>query len=185
MTETLVTYSCGHSGYLSLFSGNDKKRAKDAAYYGARNICPACKAAADAAKSAQAAEMAKLAGLPTLTGTPKQIAWAETIRAQVLPRLSEIQHVALQAIDQSFAESADADGSICGTRHAAARDALIALILDVRDQPKADWWIDHRGGNGARVAIWIADKFYARTKIHGLTVFLQDDIDWSGVKHGH
>ena len=41
-------------------------------------------------KNAESAKANAEAHLPTLTGTPKQIAWAETIRAEKIKKLNEI-----------------------------------------------------------------------------------------------
>ena len=79
-----VTYHCGHSETRS-FSGSHSARD---AYIDklSREDCPAC-------RSAQAATRSADAGLPTLTGSDKQIAWAEQIRQQAVTAFAEAQDV--------------------------------------------------------------------------------------------
>ena len=79
-----VTYHCGHSETRS-FSGSHSARD---AYIDklSREDCPACRAARAATRSADA-------GLPTLTGSDKQIAWAEQIRQQAVTAFAGAQDV--------------------------------------------------------------------------------------------
>ena len=79
-----VTYHCGHSETRS-FSGSHS--ARDAYIEKlSREDCPAC-------RSAQAATRSADAGLPALTGSDKQIAWAEQIRQQAVTAFAEAQDV--------------------------------------------------------------------------------------------
>lgn len=96
-------------------------------------LCPACYAKQQAAKRAEereaenkaAAEKAGALGLPELSGTEKQVAWATTIRQQ--------------AIDSALMESA-------GRTSAGMTDKGRAFVAGViaKMSAEAKWWIDHR-----------------------------------------
>lgn len=73
MAKYTVTYKCGHTATIQLFGKYDDRERK-IAYYKTID-CPECKAKA-------AAEKATEQGLAALTGSPKQVAWAEQIRAK-------------------------------------------------------------------------------------------------------
>lgn len=74
-----VTYSCGHTGWADIY-GN--RAHKERMLYAIENysLCPECEAKKRAEDSAKAADEAKEKGLPALSGSEKQIAWAETLR---------------------------------------------------------------------------------------------------------
>lgn len=131
MSKTTITYTCGHSDTIQVYGpykGRDAIAAREA-----RKLCPACyqaKLAADrAAESAAAAEQAQAAGLPALTGSPKQIAWAESIRAK--------QVAQLQALDAKLAV-APATANTEAVR--IGREIIASMIA--RTDAKA--WIDGR-----------------------------------------
>lgn len=77
--------------------------------------------------------------LPALTGTEKQIAWAEQIREAFLDKLTGERN--------AFA-GAQARGVASGRTTNAAADAQItrmdALIAAISGQAAATWWIGHR-----------------------------------------
>ncbi|KAI93541.1 hypothetical protein T281_16050 [Rhodomicrobium udaipurense JA643] len=93
---TIITHTCGHEADHDLRGrtrrnlGSSKSQRDWLAKKRAEEICPDCaeKALAEkrAAESAAAAQTAAEAGLPPLVGTPRQVAWAETIRADALTR---------------------------------------------------------------------------------------------------
>lgn len=87
-------------------------------------------------------------GLPALIGTPKQIAWAETIRAEFLPRLA--QQVA------HFVNTVQTDPHL----FASDVDAFVERVHEtenaVREQAEAAWWIDENK-KGLRPTLMLAD----------------------------
>ena len=92
MAWNTLKYECGHTTREQLYGPMAQRertieRALD-------RLCPDCYAAKleaeRAEESAAAAEAAKDAGLPALTGSEKQIAWAESIRAKQVAELSEL-----------------------------------------------------------------------------------------------
>ena len=81
MAKYDVTYACGHIAEIQLYGpGKERTRRMD---WMRTQECPACKASAAAAVNAAA-------GLPELMGTPKQVAWAESIRAEKVALLEAV-----------------------------------------------------------------------------------------------
>ena len=74
------TYACGHEG-REQFYGKHKDR-EWAVQKHFEKVCPECWKAECERKSKEAAEKNKALALPALKGSPKQIAWAESIRAR-------------------------------------------------------------------------------------------------------
>ena len=115
MAKYGVTYACGHAGTLELFGPYAERQATLARE--ARRLCRTCWEAQRAAEAP-----APDPSLPVLTGSPKQIAWAERIRREQLA-----------AIDALLAQSA--------IRDVGMRDKVLAAL---RGQTAASWWIDRR-----------------------------------------
>lgn len=122
-----INRSCGHTETISLHGGNyAQQRAAES-----RKLCTACYRAQQ-----QTTAQAETSDLPTLVGSEKQVAWAITIRAQMLSRLSA--HLARFQAPVTDEERA----------HAAAVDAAVARL---KRQSKADFWINHRSDDPARL----------------------------------
>jgi len=68
-------------------------------------------------------------GMENITGTPKQIAWAEEIREVAVRRLSEYQEAGERLIADYGEE---------------ARPAVEAAIARITTETSARWWIDHK-----------------------------------------
>lgn len=124
MAKFDITYRCGHTGTEDI-QGPQKDRARKAEY-AATKLCPACfttqqeatrRETQEAAKSANAAD-----GLAALTGSEKQIAWAETLRADRL--------AAMEAMLATYTQ--------------APAELVAAIRTWARQQTAATWWIDHR-----------------------------------------
>lgn len=69
-------------------------------------------------ENAAAAEANKTAGLPGLTGSPKQVAWAESIRSHGL--------------------------EYAGSKFSKTSEQAQQILEWLRGQSKAVWWIEHR-----------------------------------------
>lgn len=91
MAKYTVTHTCGHTVAVQLYGPNKDRERKLAAMRD--TICDACykaqKDAEHAAANAAAAAANAAEGLPALVGSEKQIAWAESLRAD---RLAAIKH---------------------------------------------------------------------------------------------
>lgn len=114
MAKYDVIHSCGHTREISLFGPHKERDRK--LHYLATVPCFDCQ---KKAKEQKAIEHEKAEGLPTLTGTDKQIAWARAIRHEVFRQLSEIP---AEKIDSEFAD-------FCSWLH---------------KQISAKWWIETR-----------------------------------------
>ena len=120
------TVQCGkcQQEYVVSLLGSHKERERKLAVWA--GLCESCAAEKKAAATAQAAETAKKAGLPELTGSPKQVAWAETLRAARIKELGkeDINDLA-EDIEKSPAEVEQA-------------------IAKIRRTAAAAWWIENR-----------------------------------------
>ncbi|QHJ77139.1 MAG: hypothetical protein [Bacteriophage sp.] len=120
MAKYYITYKCGHEATVQINGTNvHGERERKAAWYGTID-CPECKAA-------NTAKTNKNAGMADLDGSPKQVAWAESIRGELLPELDQER--------QGCAE------------HGATAEQLAQIdtvLAWLRDQQSAAWWIDHR-----------------------------------------
>lgn len=115
-----VKFSCGHTATIELF-GPGKERERKISWYETHGECPECykarKQAEREAIDAQAAQESKEKQRPELSGTPKQVAWANAIRKE--------------KIDEIMALGADEEGKRC-----------IAWIVETFTVAK--YWIDNR-----------------------------------------
>lgn len=93
MAMTSIYYTeCGHWGRRDL-SGSSRSRERYAESLGEGELCPDCKREAllkkREAEVAEAVKAAEEKNWPDLLGSEKQIAWATTIRAQVVNILGD------------------------------------------------------------------------------------------------
>lgn len=140
MAKYSITHDCGHTETHNIVGTNvHGERDRKVAWLSGQ-VCSDCYRATQDKARAAATEAAAAAttDLPGLTGSPKQIAWATTIRAD-----------AKAAIDAAVAGKELSE---------AQRSALAALYA----QPAA-WWIDNRTNADFAVA-WLreASKIAAR-----------------------
>lgn len=124
---------CGHTYEVQL-EGRASARARKAEWLGDNRDCPDCYAkqlAADREAASVAAKAAN-ADLPTLTGSPKQNAWAERIRYSAVSYLRELQ----EWLDQRPTEASVED---------AAWSAMARKIIhDILHEEDSSVWIDNR-----------------------------------------
>lgn len=140
MAKYSVEHSCGHTVEVQL-QGKMTERTRKLEWLAGQD-CPACEKAERAAKhnaaNAAAAQANAEAGLVTLHGSDKQIAWAETIRAQFIPglqaKLAEVQSKATEA-------------------NAALVAQAVEMIQSIIDEKSASYWIDSRDLEKAEVLI--------------------------------
>lgn len=87
MAKYQVTFSCGHTEQKELV-GKGKERESRIAYWGENGLCTDCyKAEQDAKRArenAEAAQKAEAVGRANLQGSEKQVAWANTIRENIM-----------------------------------------------------------------------------------------------------
>lgn len=127
MAKYQVIYQCGCEKTVNL-TGKYKDRERKLAWM--ETIpCWDCENAAKAEQyekeNAAAAEANKEMQLPELSGSPKQIAWAESIRAKMIADLPSFEE-----------EEEDLDE--------VSRLLVDGFIPWFKGQDRAAWWIDHR-----------------------------------------
>jgi len=162
MAKYDVIHSCGHTEEHQLYGARrDRDGRRD---WLSRQPCTDCwtvcwraQQAAERAKANEAAAEANAAaGLPALVGTPKQIAWAESIRKPVAESLAAIE----LAGARRAAESGDpADREVV--------DAIILVAGEVLGHTEARWWIEEREGDPIRrrgdgVGLWLGEEISRR-----------------------
>lgn len=76
------TYACGHEGRKQFYGSHKEREYAVKTHF--EKVCPDCWKAECAKRNEEAAAKNKDAALPALTGSEKQIAWAESIRAKLV-----------------------------------------------------------------------------------------------------
>jgi len=133
-----VTHTCGHEQTHQLV-GKIADRDRKIAWL-ETTTCGEChktqQTRLHAAASAEAAEANATAGLAALTGSDKQIAWAETLRQPVIANLKEAANKLVAATDPHGKFSAAARQEIT--------DAIDLVVNEIANQTASQYWIDHR-----------------------------------------
>ncbi len=140
MAKYTVDWSCGHHTVEQLF-GHHKDRERKIDWMQSQGICPDCfrakKQAEREAVNQQAAALNHSQQLPSLTGSDKQISWAESIRRAALDAAHNQIHGDAEAKLASVPEAQR-------PRYAAVLDAMRAARAKLESEASAKWWIDHR-----------------------------------------
>lgn len=113
-----VTHSCGHSS-TPLLRGDERARQRQVVFHSKRP-CPNCFRDSQAELSARAAA----ANNPALRGTPRQVAFAEHVRFELIIKLEE-----LGATNDELAEFGDWEHATwwLDIRRRSAKDLLAGL----------------------------------------------------------
>lgn len=125
MAQHQIARSCGHTETVQLY-GPSRDRDRKQRWLQGRS-CTACfKAARDGEREALAKRAEHIAGLngwPHLSGSPRQVQWAQDLRMTALARL-------IQLATAAFGD----------------RDEVVHTVTQaVLRQTDAAWWIDRRG----------------------------------------
>lgn len=115
--------------------------------------CDDCKQKRREDKAAQLAAEAKAAGLPELTGTPKQLVWAEQLRSEFSTKMDAYKNETLETIEflNGRIKSAEAKGRPTD-EHFTRREKCTELLFTIdhtknyilTEKADAKWWIDLR-----------------------------------------
>ncbi len=131
MAKYTVTRVCGHEETVVLF-GKLKNRDWRLENVEPQKLCYECwqkKLEQEREEENQeAAEVAREQGLPQLTGSDKQIAWAETIRQQMLAEIDSFIFRDIKAEHRNDPK-------------------LFEAVDHIKNTTEAHWWIDNRGLN--------------------------------------
>ena len=131
--KTTITHSCGHQEEIVVY-GKRVDREKKIAWLESQP-CAECRAA-------ESAEASKAAGMAVLTGSPRQIAWAEDLRCE-----------SINAVQKMEARTETEE---------VHKDRLIKYLGSIAS---AEWWIENQGCAGSRMIIGCAIKHAAE---HGI-----------------
>lgn len=131
MAKAVATCKCRFCGntFEKVSVKRNTREAEEWKVWAARtfDICPACEDKQQEEKVARLAEEAKASGLPELTGSPKQIAWAEQIRAAQMKKIDAYLEQAKVA---------------CDAETLTRIENVLSYIL--QQKANAGWWIDNR-----------------------------------------
>jgi hypothetical protein len=144
MAQYKIDRACGHVETIQIYGTDVHGERKRTADYEATRSCAECYAVTrDARREVEAATAAVAAqerGLPALTGSPKQIVWAERIRAEVLAAHAD-----------AMTERAAVPNA--GPASAARQSWWIATTAEILARPaEAKWWIDNRDTRWVKLA---------------------------------
>lgn len=106
------------------------------------DICPECERKEREAHAAELAKQAAADGMPALTGTPKQVTWAESLRARFI-ELSEkdFQHY-LNILKRYEDEGNEKDAAKLNENIQLYEKTRNYILLHISN---ASWWIENRG----------------------------------------
>jgi len=126
---------CGREMTVELFGKMEYRR------YRLENwtwICEECKAKEREEENRRAAEANASNGLPNLNGSPKQIAWAETIRAKLVKELDELSQKIVtkwEAYDKKTPKEEE------------TKNKSLEIIETLKNETSAHKWIDRRNSS--------------------------------------
>lgn len=149
MAKYNITHSCGHTDTVQLY-GPHRDRDRRIQWLEGKP-CRACEEANLQARretlNEAAAEEAKSLGLPDLVGTPKQVAWATTLRKQILDSYPTIVSGVIVSLITAERRQylLDSGGRLTAEESQRLKEAFRAELLAwAANHIDASWWIDHR-----------------------------------------
>lgn len=140
MAKTTITMRCGHTEVHNI-TGPYAGRGREADRI-ARCNCEPCAIARLAAVNAASALSNAATGLPTLIGSPKQVAWAESIRqplSAITPELTRALGARVGATSEEI-------------------EGAVSRVEGWLEQTRAAWWIDNRTMIATAVRRYQADS---------------------------
>lgn len=143
MAKYTVTHSCGHDQEHQLY-GPGRDRERKLAWLETTQCSDCWREQRDTDRdeaSAVAASQAEDEGLPELSGSAKQIAWAETIRMAVIKDLDAFEALVTENAKKAGKELPPDEWELW--RRA---------VDEIRGETAARWWIDNRDEQGRNIA---------------------------------
>jgi len=149
MAKYEIDRICGHWEIIQLYGQYDDRRYK-LEKVEPKKLCEECyQKQIDeqrAAEAVKAVEMAQQHGFPALTGSAKQIAWAETIRYKMMVEIEKIINSTLGAADLATLAA-----------YGFTPDDLQQGVRLISTQMAASWWIEHRHLTGKTLINLLSD----------------------------
>lgn len=155
------TYSCGHDGRVNIIGPTkDREWRKERAF---EKLCPKCydKHLIEQRKKAnkEAAEKSKEMELPELIGTEKQVAWANSLRMEVVNEYEKLIEEAESVFKKYGVDNIEFHGREAGLK-ITIDDFSECVNFALTEKIDARFWIDNR--NERKQAILV--KFYEEYK---------------------
>lgn len=153
MAKYQVNFTCGHTETVQLF-GKHTERERWIEWAERNKVCPECyekqKEETRQEATKQAAAEAIENGLPSLTGSEKQIAWAERIRVEKISKIEEslAQLDSNQKKIEEAGKLSEAEAKVKADGFeslADFRDCIHAAANDIMGTASAHFWIEIRG----------------------------------------
>lgn len=107
-------------------------------------LCPECRYNDYVAGATKLAREASAIGLPELEGSDKQVTWAEYIRAELLESAG-------QFLKENWDKTRELDDATIKEQNEKVLHALGQILVQIRLEPRAAWWIGHRRSDGAQL----------------------------------
>jgi len=158
MAKYTITRRCGHDEAHNICGPVEERDGK--AEWLESGLCRECwlKEQAEARQAANviAAAANKGNGLPTLSGSPKQVDWAEIIRAEKLREIDT--HYA-----QMLQKWASMDLTTSQTEQIERGKVMFATgLAALKSESRAAWWIDNKDRPGRLIVKEVADEKAAK-----------------------
>ncbi len=147
MAKYEITFSCGHTETIQLV-GKISERERKIEYFENHGLCSECweaeKKRQFEEQNRKAAEEAKEYGLPELTGTEKQVAWAITLRQQFIADTEKFIYAQEERLSSRlFATDPEKQAQLETIIHAMKAAVDEKLLTET----SARYWIDTRHTN--------------------------------------
>ncbi len=150
------TYSCGHEGRVNVIGKVKDRQWKIDRHF--EGVCPECwetekQKRFDEANAKAAAEAAEY-GLPELTGTEKQAAWANTLRQNWI----EIANNHIESTKRTIERFRENRPDAIDAAEAELQLLESAVEYILKSNTAARYWIDNRGDNVSSSILEVAKK---------------------------
>ena len=167
MAQYSIEHVCGHTRTAHIIGPGSRRESR--AQWLAGTLCNSCwqegRDRGRAEQSERDAAANRVAGLPALAGSPKQVDWAETIRAEQLGMLDRERDVLTRRLGLGThgAAESESDGALEAVETARAALSEIA---------ESRWFIDHKTwGVGALARLAARGQLRPRTAEHKASGF--------------
>ena len=153
MARSRFVYECGHSGEVH---GRNRR---DADNYAARESQKTCWECVKAERAKEAAATTEARALPPLSGTPKQINWALSLRLSALDQMKQTVAEVNRRAAEHYSEADQHEIS----------DALALLETELLGATEARFWIDgHYESYALGSASWAVNQIRKRNLCPGV-----------------
>lgn len=152
-------YSCGHEGRVNIIGPMKNREWKRERIFS--GLCPECRKKAQEEerekKDCEAAMLSKEMELPILSGTEKQVKWANTLRIEAINKMN------------MYAEQIGSGKKRCtdyeGNRFTVSTDMILECIqFACTEHTDAKFWIEHRTLYGSELALKLLKELSEKEK---------------------